>query len=99
MYSMGNEEGQANSARGGLILTAMKAVAQKHDGSRPVSIAPAGTIGTGGLAVGDVAGYNYMDPGAEEFHKKNPNKPVMGTETVSAVGTRGITSQTAARVS
>jgi beta-galactosidase len=90
MYSMGNEEGQANSARGGLILTAMKAVAQKHDGSRPVSIAPAGAIGTGGLAVGDVAGYNYMDPGAEEFHKKNPNKPVMGTETVSAVGTRGI---------
>ncbi|HZQ96355.1 MAG TPA: beta-galactosidase GalA [Candidatus Sulfotelmatobacter sp.] len=90
MYSMGNEEGQANTARGTLILTAMKAVATKHDGSRPVSIAPAGAIGTGGLAVGDVAGYNYMDPGAEEFHKKHPEKPVMGTETVSAVGTRGI---------
>ena len=90
MYSMGNEEGQANSARGTLILTAMKAVAARHDGSRPVSIAPAGAIGTGGLAVGDVAGYNYMDPGAEDFHKKNPDKPVMGTETVSAVGTRGI---------
>jgi len=90
MWSMGNEEGQANSARGTLILTAMKAVATRHDGSRPVSIAPAGAIGTGGLAVGDVAGYNYMDPGAEEFHKKHPEKPVMGTETVSAVGTRGI---------
>ncbi|HTT19572.1 MAG TPA: beta-galactosidase GalA [Candidatus Sulfotelmatobacter sp.] len=90
MYSMGNEEGQANTARGALILTAMKAVATRHDGSRPVSIAPAGAIGTGGLAVGDVAGYNYMDPAAEEFHKKNPDKPVMGTETVSAVGTRGI---------
>jgi beta-galactosidase len=90
MWSMGNEEGQANTARGTLILTAMKAVATRHDGSRPVSIAPAGAIGTGGLAVGDVAGYNYMDPGAEEFHKKHPEKPVMGTETVSAVGTRGI---------
>jgi beta-galactosidase len=90
MWSMGNEEGQANSARGTLILTAMKAVATRHDGSRPVSIAPAGAIGTGGLAVGDVAGYNYMDPGAEEFHKKHPEKPVMGTETVSAVGTRGV---------
>jgi len=89
MYSMGNEEGQANTARGTLILTAMKGVATRHDGSRPVSIAPAGAIGTGGLAVGDVAGYNYMDPGAEEFHKKFPEKPVMGTETVSAVGTRG----------
>lgn len=90
MYSMGNEEGQANTARGTLILTAMKEVATQHDGSRPVSIAPAGAIGTGGLAVGDVAGYNYMDPQAEEFHKKHPDKPVMGTETVSAVGTRGI---------
>jgi len=90
VYSMGNEEGQANTARGTLILSAMKAVATRHDGSRPVSIAPAGAIGTGGLAVGDVAGYNYMDPGAEEFHKKHPEKPVMGTETVSAVGTRGI---------
>jgi len=90
MWSMGNEEGQANTARGTLILTGMKALATRHDGSRPVSIAPAGAIGEGGLAVGDVAGYNYMDPGAEEFHKKHPDKPVMGTETVSAVGTRGI---------
>jgi beta-galactosidase len=90
MYSMGNEEGQANTARGTLILTAMKEIATRHDGSRPVSIAPAGAIGEGGLSVGDVAGYNYMDPGAEEFHKKHPDKPVMGTETVSAVGTRGV---------
>jgi beta-galactosidase len=90
MWSMGNEEGQANGEKGTLILTAMKAVAEKHDGSRPVSIAPTGAIGTGGLAVCDVVGYNYMDPGAEEYHKAHPEKPVMGTETVSAVGTRGI---------
>jgi beta-galactosidase len=35
-------------------------------------------------------GYNYMDPGAEAYHKEHPDKPVIGTETVSAVGTRGI---------
>lgn len=35
-------------------------------------------------------GYNYMDPGAEAYHKAHPDKPVVGTETVSAVGTRGI---------
>jgi beta-galactosidase len=68
----------------------MKAVATRHDGSRPVSIAPTGAIGTGGLAVCDVVGYNYMDPQAEAYHKAHPNKPVIGTETVSAVGTRGI---------
>jgi beta-galactosidase len=91
MWSMGNEEGQANTEKGLHILSAMKALANDLDGSRPVSIAPTGAIGTsGGLVECDVAGYNYMDPQAEEFHKKNPTKPVMGTETVSAVGTRGI---------
>jgi beta-galactosidase len=90
MWSMGNEEGQANTPRGELILTAMKEVAKRCDGTRPVSIAPTGAINAGGLAVCDVAGYNYMDPQAEAFHKQHPEKPVMGTETVSAVGTRGI---------
>jgi beta-galactosidase len=91
MWSMGNEEGQANTEKGLLILSAMKSLAYELDGSRPASIAPTGAIGTaGGLAVCDVAGYNYMDPQAEAFHKAHPDKPVMGTETVSAVGTRGI---------
>jgi len=90
MWSMGNEEGQANTPKGVLILTALKDVANKQDGSRPVSIAPTGAIGTGGLAVCDVDGYNYMDPQAAAFHKAHPDRPIMGTETVSAVGTRGI---------
>jgi beta-galactosidase len=90
MWSMGNEERVANSEKGVAILTAMKEVARQHDGSRLVSIAPTGAIGTGGLAVCDVVGYNYMDPGAEAYHKAHPDRPVMGTETVSAVGTRGI---------
>ena len=90
MWSMGNEEGQANTEKGLHILTAMKAVADEHDGSRPVSIAPIRAIGVGGLVECDVMGYNYMDPGAEAYHKEHPDKPVIGTETVSAVGTRGI---------
>ena len=90
MWSMGNEEGTANTQRGVSILTAMKNIAYQHDGSRPVSIAPTGAIGTGGLAVCDVIGYNYMDPGAAAYHKAHPDKPVIGTETVSAVCTRGI---------
>jgi beta-galactosidase len=90
MWSMGNEEGQANTETGLHILTAMKAVATAYDGSRPVSIAPIRAIGVGGLVECDVMGYNYMDPGAEAYHKEHPDKPVIGTETVSAVGTRGI---------
>ena len=90
MWSMGNEEAEANTEKGLHILTALKEVATTQDGSRPVSIAPIRAIGVGGLVVCDVMGYNYMDPGAEEYHKAHPDKPVMGTETVSAVGTRGI---------
>lgn len=90
MWSMGNEERTANSERGIGILTAMKEVAYRHDGSRPVSIAPTGAIGTGGLTVCDVVGYNYEDPQAAAFHEAHPDRPVIGTETVSAVGTRGI---------
>jgi beta-galactosidase len=90
MWSMGNEEGQANTETGLHILTAMKAVATEHDGTRPVSIAPIRAIGVGGLVECDVMGYNYMDPQAETYHKSHPEKPVIGTETVSAVGTRGV---------
>ncbi len=90
MWSMGNEEGQANTEKGLHILTAMKKVASLNDGSRPVSIAPIRAIGVGGLVVCDVMGYNYMDPGAEAYHKAHPDIPVIGTETVSAVSTRGI---------
>ncbi len=89
MWSMGNEEALARTDRGIKVLTEMKDVATRHDGSRPVSIAPTGAIGTGGLEVCDVMGYNYMDPQAAAYHKAHPEKPVIGTETVSAVGTRG----------
>ncbi len=90
MWSMGNEEGQANTETGLHILTAMKAVAGEQDGTRPVSIAPIRAIGVGGLVECDVMGYNYQDPEAAAYHKTHPEKPVIGTETVSAVGTRGI---------
>jgi beta-galactosidase len=92
MWSMGNEEGTASTDRGLLILTAMKAVSTKHDGSRPVSIAPNGgrDMGKFGFVACEVQGYNYADPAADAFHKANPKVPVMGTEQVSAVATRGI---------
>jgi beta-galactosidase len=92
VWSMGNEESVSVTETGLKILTTMKAAALKHDTSRPISIAPppAGDyMGKGGLAVCDVMGYNYADPQAEAWHKNNPKIPIMGTENVSAVGTRG----------
>ncbi len=92
LWSMGNEEGQAATEFGLRILTGMKRVAMEQDGSRPVGIAPPPftPLGKGGLVVCDVMGYNYADPAADQFHKASPTIPVIGTETVSAVGTRGI---------
>jgi len=92
MWSMGNEEATAATDRGFLILSAMKAVSTEEDGSRPVSIAPLGgnNMGKFGFAACDVQGYNYADPAADAFHKAHPKIPVMGTEQVSAVATRGI---------
>jgi beta-galactosidase len=93
MWSMGNEEHEATTETGLRILTGMKRVATEEDGSRPVTVAPPPLgfdLGHGGLVVSDVAGYNYADPQIEAFHKANPKIPVMGTENVSAVATRGI---------
>jgi beta-galactosidase len=92
IWSMGNEESVSITETGLKILTTMKATALKHDDSRPISIAPppAGDyMGKGGLAVCDVMGYNYADPQAEAWHKNNPKFAIIGTENVSAVGTRG----------
>ena len=92
VWSMGNEESISVTETGLKILTSMKQAALKHDASRPISIAPppAGDyMGKGGLAVCDVMGYNYADPQAEAWHKNNPKMAIIGTENVSAVGTRG----------
>ena len=93
MWNMGNEEHEATTATGLNILTSMKKVAMEQDGSRPVTVAPPPLgfdLGHGGLVVSDVMGYNYADPQIEAYHKANPKLPVMGTENVSAVATRGI---------
>ena len=93
LWSMANEERESATEIGLHILTALKRIATKHDGSRLVTAAPPPFgvgMGKGGLAVCDVMGYNYADPQIEIYHRANPGKPVMGTENVSAVGTRGI---------
>lgn len=92
MWSLGNEETVSATDTGLLLLTGLKRVALEHDDSRPITVPPLpmSRIGSGGLGVSDVMGYNYTDPAAEAFHEANPSVPLIGTENVSAVGTRGI---------
>ena len=93
LWSMGNEEGISPTEVGFRLLSSMKQAGLKRDDSRPFTIAPppmGNYMGKGGLAVCDVMGYNYADPQAEAYHKANPSVPVVGTENVSAVATRGM---------
>ncbi len=93
LWSMGNEEGIAPTEIGYRLLSSMKEAGLKQDDSRLFTIAPPPLgrgMGEGGLKVCDVMGYNYADPQAEAYHKAHPTIPVMGTENVSAVGTRGV---------
>jgi beta-galactosidase len=92
LWSLGNEEGTAATDRGFRILSSMKELVHEHDDSRLCSMAPLGgnNMNRFGFAALDVQGYNYADPAADAFHKVSPKIPVMGTEQVSAVATRGI---------
>jgi beta-galactosidase len=98
IWSLGNEEGDQGSTRGSRIVTRMKRLARKLDPTRPVTMAMNGSWGEGVSKVVDVQGFNYGDgeSGAntgkniDVFHTKFPAQPTVGTETASAVGTRGI---------
>ena len=89
---MGNEESVSITDNGLKILTSMKAgrAETRHLAADLDRAAASGRLhGKGGLAVCDVMGYNYADPQAEAWHKNNPKIAILGTENVSAVGTRG----------
>jgi beta-galactosidase len=100
IWSLGNEEPEQGSARGARVASSMKRLARKLDPTRGVTIAMNGGWGTGVSAVVDVQGFNYAgaegnggaDTGkhVDEFHKKFPLQPTVGSETGSEYSTRGI---------
>jgi beta-galactosidase len=98
IWSLGNEEPEQGTARGERILTSMKRLVRRLDPSRPVTEAMNNSWGKGATNVVDVQGFNYSGGGGanelashiDEFHQKFPQKPIIGTETASALSTRGI---------
>jgi beta-galactosidase len=91
IWSLGNEEPEQGTERGARIVRAMKRLARRLDPSRPVTAAMDDAWGQGISAVVDVQGFNYKH-GAEidEFHRRFPKQPTIGSETGSTVSTRGI---------
>jgi beta-galactosidase len=90
LWSLCNEEGLQGSEAGAKMGSAMKALINRLDPTRPVSAAMNGGFGQGLSKVVDLQGFNYHDGDYAPYHKAHPKMPLYGSETSSAVGTRGI---------
>jgi beta-galactosidase len=91
LWSLGNEEPEQGTERGVRIVSSMKRLARRLDPSRPVTAAMDNAWGQGISAVVDVQGFNYKHgPEIDDFQRRFPKQPMIGTETGSTVSTRGI---------
>jgi len=90
LWSLGNEEPDMVTERGVRIVSRMKGLANRLDPTRSCTFAMDRGFGSGVANVVDVAGFNYRTDAIDEFHRRFPDKPVLGTETASTVGTRGV---------
>lgn len=91
LWSMANEEFALQPTEYGLkILNAMKAATKELDPTRPVTAAINGVWNAGISRGVDVQGFNYNIWIYDRHHKDFPNEPMVGSETGSAVSTRGI---------
>ncbi|PZR33299.1 beta-galactosidase GalA [Caulobacter segnis] len=89
LWSIGNEEPQQGTARGGKIAKAMAREIRRLDPTRKITAAMNKGYGEGITDALDVMGFNYHEELIEPFRLKYPNMPIIGTETASAVSTRG----------
>jgi beta-galactosidase len=93
LWSIGNEEGHLQnemSEQGAKIAASMVRRCHELDLTRMVSAAVNGDNSKGDSDAVDVVGFNYLLKFPDEFHKKNPTRPVFGSETGSTISTRGV---------
>jgi beta-galactosidase len=93
LWSIGNEEFTLQNdmaEQGARIATTMVRRCHELDPTRVVSAAVNGNNEKGVSEPFDVIGFNYNLKMPDEFHKKFPRRPVYGSETSSAVSTRGV---------
>ena len=93
IWSIGNEEWllqQGDMAKqGARIAASMVRRCHELDPSRVVSAAVNGNNEQGVSDPLDIIGFNYNRQFPDDFHKKHPERPVFGSETSSAICTRG----------
>jgi beta-galactosidase len=93
LWSIGNEEWELQSPmaeQGARIGATMVSLCKELDPTRVVSAAVNGDNQKGVSDSLDIIGFNYNLSFPDEFHKRNPTRPVYGSETSSAISTRGM---------
>ena len=93
LWSIGNEEWQLQNdeaEEGAKIAATMVRRCHELDPTRVVSAAVNGDNSKGVSEAFDIIGFNYNLKYPEAYHKKHPEKPIYGSETSSAVSTRGV---------
>ncbi len=93
LWSIGNEEGQLQDAmaeQGAKIGAAMVRRCHELDPTRVVSAAVNGDNRKGVSDAFDIIGFNYGLNHPDGYHKEHPRRPIYGSETSSAISTRGV---------
>lgn len=93
IWSIGNEEWALQAGKlapeGARIARAMVDRCHELDPTRVVSAAVNGDNEQGVSDPLDIIGFNYNPQNPPRFHKEHPSRPIFGSETSSAVSTRG----------
>jgi len=92
LWSAGNEEWllqDAMAEQGAKIASSMVRLCHELDPTRVVSAAVNGNNEKGVSEAFDIVGFNYQLQFPDGFHKKYPKRPIYGSETSSALSTRG----------
>ena len=92
IWSIGNEEGQMQdqmAEEGAKVGATMARRCHELDPTRVVSAAVNGDNKQGVSDALDIIGFNYNLQRPEPYHKAYPTRPIYGSETSSAISTRG----------
>ena len=93
IWSIGNEEWHLQddmAEQGAKIGATMVEKCHELDPTRVVSAAVNGTNEKGISDSFDIIGFNYNLKGPDGYHKEHPKRPIYGSETSSAISTRGM---------
>ena len=92
IWSIGNEESQLQkpmAQQGKRIAETMVRLCHELDPTRKVTAAVNSDNEQGVSDPLDVIGFNYVQWFPEGFHARHPHRPIMGSETSSAISVRG----------